>query len=133
MFAAWAEPEAKARWFGGGPTETPSSSSTSGSAGGSSAAAPRQTATAYTFEARYQDIVPDERIVYTYDMLPRRTADLRLAGDGGVHARRRRHPADLTEQGAFLDGLDTPAPARAGLAGLLESLAVELRWDPTST
>jgi uncharacterized protein YndB with AHSA1/START domain len=63
VFAAWADPSAKAEWFGGGDFELDfrvggREVSRGGPRGGP----------VHTYEARYQDIVADERIVYTYSM-----------------------------------------------------------------
>src|SRR5215212_10097526 len=68
------------------------SSSTSASAGGNAAGAPRLIGKAYSYEALYQDIVPAERIVYTYDMqleetrisVSLATVELRPVSDNGT-------------------------------------------------
>jgi uncharacterized protein YndB with AHSA1/START domain len=126
VFAAWAQPEAKARWFmqPGGEFELEFR------VGGRefSRGAPPDGAD-YTFEARYQDIVPEERIVYVYDMhlADRRisvslaTVELKPAGDGTRLI--------FTEQGAFLDGLDTPELREQGTGTLLDALGEELRRE----
>jgi uncharacterized protein YndB with AHSA1/START domain len=84
---------------------------------------------AYTYEARYQDIVPDERIVYAYDMhtdgqrisVSLGTVQLKPDGDGTR--------LTYTEQGAYLDGLDTPEQRQQGTGGLFDALAEELARD----
>ena len=104
---------------------SPSTSSTSGSAGGSTTAA-RSEGQEYTYEARYQDIVPDERIVYAYDMhldetrisVSLGTVELESEGDGTR--------LTYTEQGVYLDGLDTPEQRQSGTGGLFDALAEEL-------
>ncbi|MFL5279943.1 MAG: SRPBCC domain-containing protein, partial [Rhodopila sp.] len=71
------------------------------------------------YEARYADIVPDQRIVYTYDMdqggarisVSLATAVLEPAGAGTRLI--------YTEQGASLDGHDSPVQRRQGTGGLL--------------
>jgi uncharacterized protein YndB with AHSA1/START domain len=66
VFAAWAEPAAKTRWFGGGGSGEHELDFRIGGREFSRGSGPDgQT---YTFEARYQDIVADERIVYAYEM-----------------------------------------------------------------
>ena len=69
VFAAWADPEAKARWFASpeewGPDEFELDFRVGGrelSRGGP------QGGPVHTYEARYQDIVADERIIYSYTM-----------------------------------------------------------------
>jgi uncharacterized protein YndB with AHSA1/START domain len=71
--------------------------------------------------------VPDERIVYAYDMhLDDRRISVSLAT---VELKAARAGARLifTEQGAFLDGLDTPEQREQGTGSLLDALAKELR------
>jgi uncharacterized protein YndB with AHSA1/START domain len=72
------------------------------------------------------DIVPDQRIIYAYDMhsdgvrisCSLATIELEPAGDG---TRLR-----ITEQGAFLEGYDDPKLREEGTRQLLESLAGEV-------
>jgi uncharacterized protein YndB with AHSA1/START domain len=129
VFAAWADPVAKASWFGGGESEG-GEFELDFRVGGrelNSGAAPD--GNVYTFEGRYQDIVPDQRIVYSYDMLlgetrisvSLATVELKLEGDGTRLV--------FTEQGAFLDGLDTPAQREQGTGGLLDALGEQLRRE----
>lgn len=80
----------------------------------------------HLFEGVYRDIVPDQRIVYAYDMsldgelisVSLTTIELEPAGDGTT--------LRLTEQGAFLDGVEGPEKRRFGTVELLESLGREL-------
>jgi uncharacterized protein YndB with AHSA1/START domain len=62
VFAAWADPTAKARWFPKADTFDfrvgGQESSRGGPAGGP----------VYSFDAQYQEIVPERRIVYSYVM-----------------------------------------------------------------
>ncbi len=78
------------------------------------------------FKAHYYDIVPNQRIVYSYEMYldEARTsvsvATVQLeADDGGTHLA-------LTEQGAYLDGFDNPGQREAGTKELLDSLGASL-------
>ena len=81
----------------------------------------------FTFEARYADIVPDERIVTTYEMYQDDTrisvslaaVEFQPAGAGTRLV--------YTEHGAFLDGHDTPAARERGTADLLDRLGVVLK------
>jgi uncharacterized protein YndB with AHSA1/START domain len=120
VFAAFADPAAKARWFGpsaevertldfaiGGHERF-----TVGGAGGAS----------YTYDARYEEIVPDTRIVYAYTLdrdetrmsVSVATVEFKSAGASTRLI--------LTEQGVFLDGADTPAEREHGTREMLEKL-----------
>jgi uncharacterized protein YndB with AHSA1/START domain len=129
VFAAWADPAAKARWFGN-PDDGVDEFELDFRVGGrefNRGTAPN--GEAYSFEARYQDIVPDERIVYAYDMhieearisVSLSTVQLSPEDEGTR--------LTYTEQGAFLDGLDTPEQRQQGTGGLLDALGEELRKE----
>jgi uncharacterized protein YndB with AHSA1/START domain len=128
VFAFFADPALKNRWFGchegaehtmdfrvggretyrGGPPGGP----------------------VYTNETRYQDIVPGTRIVYTYDMLCDKdrisvsltTIEFKLDGKGTRLV--------FTEQAAFLDGHDSPAQREHGTREGLDKLAEGLQSEP---
>lgn len=76
----------------------------------------------YTFDAVYRDIVPEERIVYAYDMfmdgkrisVSLATIELTAHGEGTRLV--------FTEQASFLDGLDKPQYREEGTADLLDLL-----------
>lgn len=76
--------------------------------------------------------MPDQRIVYTYDMhldetrisVSLATVEFEPAGAGTRLV--------FTEQGAFLDGLDTPAQREQGTGELLDALGGELRREPAT-
>ena len=74
----------------------------------------------------FHDIVPEQRIVYTYEMYADETrisvsvATVQFRGhDEATHL-------VLTEQGVFLDGHDTVAQREEGTRSLLDSLAAVL-------
>jgi uncharacterized protein YndB with AHSA1/START domain len=80
----------------------------------------------YRYDARYYDIVPDQRIIYSYDMyadgarisVSVATIEFVTTADGTA--------LTWTEQGAYLDGFDgadAPHLRREGTAEMLESLA----------
>jgi uncharacterized protein YndB with AHSA1/START domain len=69
-FAAWADPKAKARWFVGSDAHLELDFRVGGREH-SQGSAPD--GSAYSYEALFQDIVPAQRIVYTYDMLLQET------------------------------------------------------------
>lgn len=130
VFAAWADPAIKHRWFGyPEPWETVRYDldfrlggreiDRGGPAGGP----------VYTYDALYQEIVPERRIVFTYAMdhdetrvsVSLATVELAPAG-GGTRL-------ILTEQAAFLDGRDSPAQREQANAGILDELDAVLRRD----
>src|SRR4029079_1343654 len=152
VFAAWAEPAAKASWFTPGPgfghaldfriggreeaTRGPGRRPGIGHEldfriGG------REVATGgpdggpvMTFETFYRDIVPDQRIVYTSTLstetdlmtVSLTTVEFTPGADGGTRL-------VLTEQGAFLDGREQPAWREQGTADQLEALAGQLKTE----
>jgi uncharacterized protein YndB with AHSA1/START domain len=132
VFSAWADPTAKRRWFGsaeegGGEFELDFRED-----GRELNRGAGPDGRSYTFEARYHEILPEERIVYAYDMhledtrisVSLATVQLEPEGDGTL--------LTFTEQGAFLDGHDTPAQREQGTGGLLDALGAELRGEPAS-
>lgn len=129
VFAAWADAAAKARWFTEpgewvvGPVELDfrvggREVQRSGPEGGP----------VHTYRAIYWDIVANERIVYTYEMLIDETrvsvslATIELETDGGTRL-------VLTEHGAFLDGLVSPTGREQGWGSLLDALPRALQED----
>jgi uncharacterized protein YndB with AHSA1/START domain len=123
VFAAWADPAAKARWFTGteewdvGPHELDFR------VGGREVNSSRpEGGPVHIYNAIYWDIVPDERIVYSYEMLldERRisvslaTVQFSAEGDGTRLV--------YTEQGAFLDGFEPEGPREEGMGALLDAL-----------
>jgi uncharacterized protein YndB with AHSA1/START domain len=127
VFEAWSDPAAKARWFG--PPQKPQGAySLDFQIGGREHLSIEQTAgPTYTFDAVYQDIVPGQRIIYTYDMhrdqerisVSVATVEIEKLGAGTR--------LTLTEQGVFLDGLDTPAEREHGTNALMDALGTVLR------
>ncbi|MGH2960810.1 MAG: SRPBCC family protein [Solirubrobacterales bacterium] len=125
VFAAWAEPDAKGRWFGDS-SQGVEEFELDFRIGGREFNRGTVEGQAYTFDARYQDIVPDERIVYAYDMhiddsrISVSLATVEMKPDGAGTR------LTYTEQGAYLDGLDTPEQRQQGTGGLFDALAEEL-------
>jgi uncharacterized protein YndB with AHSA1/START domain len=124
-FAAWADPEAKARWF----VDSEAHLELDFRVGGRERS--RGTAPdgrAYSYESLYQDIVQAQRIVYTYDMLLEETrisvslatVEFTPVGDSGTRL-------VFTEQGAFLDGHESPARRAEGMGSLLDALDKEVQ------
>jgi uncharacterized protein YndB with AHSA1/START domain len=124
VFAAWADPAAKARWFAapGGEHELDFR------VGGREVNRGRQgDGPLLKFESHYQDIVEGERIVYsstlhseqTLTTVSLTTVELGEADEGTRLV--------LTEQGTYLDGHEEPAWREQGTAGWLAALDTELR------
>jgi uncharacterized protein YndB with AHSA1/START domain len=119
VFAAWSDPQAKARWFGDSEGEFELDFRVGGWERGRGTLPDGRE---YAFEAHYSDIVPNRRIVYTYDMhvdgirisVSVATAEFEPESDGTRLV--------FTEQGAFLDGHETPARREQGMGSLLDSL-----------
>lgn len=81
-----------------------------------------------TFDAIYHDIIPNERIVYTYEMhLDDRKISVSLATMQLKPAGASRTTLMVTEQGAFLDGYDDAGSREHGTGFLLDRLGASLR------
>ncbi|HEY1594017.1 MAG TPA: SRPBCC family protein [Thermoleophilaceae bacterium] len=136
VFAAWASREAKSQWFGS-PGDNNGNYELDFRVGGRESwrggqGGPTGKST-FSFDAIYQDIVEDERIVYAYDMhmddqrisVSLTTIELE-AVDGGTRL-------TMTEQGAFLDGLDQPDRREGGSGTLLDQLGEVLARATANT
>jgi len=128
VFAAWAQPELKARWFKAPPDKsTETRRKQDFRVGGSEQLSAAWTGS-YTshFDAYYLDIVPNERIIYAYHMhlddkhISASLATVQFKAEGSGTR------LILTEQGAFLDGYDDSGSREKGTAGLMDKLAAEL-------
>jgi uncharacterized protein YndB with AHSA1/START domain len=126
VFAAWADPGAKARWFAGPGSEHQLDFRVGGR---EMARGRREDGTVLTFESLYRDVVPGERIVYTSVLssgervatVSITTVELSAAGGGTRLV--------LTEQGTFLDGAEHPTWREQGTSGQLDALAAELKGN----
>ena len=79
-----------------------------------------------TFDAVYFDVVPDERLVYSYEMrLDDRKISVSLA-TMQIEAEPGGARLTVTEQGAFLDGYDDSGSRERGTGSLLDKLAASL-------
>lgn len=128
VFNAWVDPAAKADWFIG-PTEFVTGGHTLDFkvGGREHFSISKPDGPSYVYEARYQDIVADRRIVYTYEM---RCDGTRISVS---LATAEILPADdktwliYTEQVVFLDGGDKLEYREQGMRTLLENLAETLQ------
>lgn len=126
VFAAWASEQAKAAWF----VDVPEGATLDEPlaldfrvGGRERLAVTMSDGTEIAYEGCYQDIVPDERIVATTLMYNNRqrmsvtVATIELTPvEGGTRL-------VLTEQGAYLDGLDEPKWREVGTRQQLANLA----------
>jgi uncharacterized protein YndB with AHSA1/START domain len=126
VFKAWSDPKARDRWFVAADGWKVSEYSHDFRVGGREVGRFSQTGkNIYTNDTHYQDIVPDNRIIFAYTMakdgenISASVATVELKPEG------KRTRLIYTEQGAFLDGLDTPASREAGWHDLLSSLGKE--------
>jgi len=126
-FAAFASEEAKNAWGDTGDLESADGvTEFDFRVGGRERFSHRWHSTVYRYDALYYDIVPDQRIVYSYEMyaddarisVSVATIEFAKSSDGTA--------LTWTEQGAYLDGIDGPqAPAlrTEGTAEILDGLA----------
>ena len=130
VFKAWADPGAKARWFKGPEEWKEDIREMEFRVGG------RERlrgiwpdGRASDFSGHYHDIVPDQRIVYAYEMrvgeqrisVSLATVEFRPDGAGTRLV--------FTEQMACLEGLEDPAGREKGTRALLDRLDVMLKRE----
>jgi uncharacterized protein YndB with AHSA1/START domain len=127
VFRAWADPELKARWFAGSVDALKAGYDLDFRVGGREVnRGGPPGGPVYTFESRFHDIVPDQRIVYTYEMHADEDRISVSVATVQFHSEEARTRLVLTEQGVFLDDLDTVAQREEGTRSLLDSLAASL-------
>jgi uncharacterized protein YndB with AHSA1/START domain len=122
VFAAWANPEAKAQWF-------PKADEFDFQVGGREVNRGTHEGVTYTYDAHYQDIVPDQRIAYTSIMdrdetrisVSVTTVEFQQSATGTRLI--------YTEQGAFFDGEDKPEYREQGTKSFLDALDVVLQRE----
>jgi uncharacterized protein YndB with AHSA1/START domain len=127
VFRAWSDPAAKAQWFAGPKDWTQQRrdmdfriGGREHLSGGPPGAAP------HVFDAIYYDIVPNERIIYGYDMHIGETrisvslATVELKSEGKATR------LVFTEQAVFLDGFDDSGSRERGSGVLLDQLGTAL-------
>lgn len=128
VFAAFATPEGKARWFGGsdGSWEEVDRAWDFRPGGHEVLAGRWQNGVTHRFDATYYEIIPDTRIVYAYEMhlddarISVSLATIEIFADG-TGARLK-----ITEQGAFFDGYDDNGSRERGTLELIDRLGRSL-------
>jgi uncharacterized protein YndB with AHSA1/START domain len=131
VFAAWADPATKARWFAGPDAEHELDFRVGGREIVHRPA--REGHPDLRFETVYQDIVADERIVYASALhsddrpatVSLTTVEFHAAGEGTQLV--------LTEQAAFLDGQEQPSWREQGTSAWLDALTGELQQAAAGT
>jgi uncharacterized protein YndB with AHSA1/START domain len=127
VFAAWATVDAKTQWFGNEEGIEPVGEHTLDfRVGGGEHFSAKAEGMLFDFDATYYDIVENERIVWSYDMrmdgrrisVSLATVEISPAAGGAKLV--------ITEQGAFLDGLDTNEQREEGTRQFLDNLAAYL-------
>ena len=133
VFAAWADPAAKSRWFACHDEWENIHYELDFRVGGReiNRVGPKG-GEVHSFEGRYHDIVPGQRIIYAYEMhlddrkisVSLATVELKPEGKGTRLI--------FTEQVTFLDGYDDPAGREEGTRIGLDNLDAELRREVAS-
>jgi len=121
VFAAWADPKKKHSWFGAA-TGNPPPVFEFRPGGRELLSGEMPNGQTHRFDVTYEDIVPENRIIYSYDMhMNGRKISVSLAAieftptGSGTHLR-------LTEYGLYLDGLDNMEQRRHGTIHLIDQL-----------
>jgi uncharacterized protein YndB with AHSA1/START domain len=133
VFAAFADPAKKRRWYAEGDNRQPEVYELDFRVGGTERTQSRLgpntpfPGTAVTNHTIYQDIVPNRRIVFAYTMTlgeNRISASLAtvefLSSDSGTKL-------VFTDQGAFFEGSDGPKMREEGWSHILDGLAAEVK------
>ena len=128
VWAALTDPMAKQKWFGGPPGKWQElERHMDVRVGGTERAKGRwEGGTVSTFDAIYHDVVPLQRLVYSYVMhldakkISVSLATMQLVAEG------RKTTLKVSEQGAFLDGYDDAGSREQGTGFLLDMLGASL-------
>lgn len=130
VFHAFADPDAKARWFTHPDEWVSDEGSMDFRVGGRETVSGGPNAgPVHSFSSIYLDIVPNERIVYTYEM---HMDDVRTSVSLATiefFPDERGTRLVMTEQGAFLDGHDDAGGRKEGTELLLDALGAALTRD----
>jgi uncharacterized protein YndB with AHSA1/START domain len=127
VFRAWADPVLKARWFAGSAEALGAGYELDFQVGGHEVnRGGPPGGPVFRYESQFRDIVPEQRIVYTYEMFADEARISVSVGTVEFHSHDATTQLVLTEQGVFLDGHDTAAQREEGTRSLLDSLAATL-------
>jgi uncharacterized protein YndB with AHSA1/START domain len=129
LFQAFADKRLKQLWFKG-PTDDGNGEHTLDFHEGGSelSRGSFHDGTVHTFQAQYYEIIPDERIIYTYEMhLGEQRISVSLATIEFQAVSNNSCQLTLHESGAFLDGFDKPEIRQQGTMQLLDALEASLK------
>jgi uncharacterized protein YndB with AHSA1/START domain len=133
VFAAWTSAAAKSHWFVGAPGWQAQVRELDFRVGGrEQLIGGRPDGSVGKFDARYHEIVPNERIVYVYDMY---TDDVQISTSlATIEFGERGQGTELviTEQGVFLDGRDAARSREQGTNILIDQLERALQHPPAA-
>lgn len=137
VYRAWVEPAAKARWFNGPADKwTEAVREMDVRVGGRDRLIGKfMDGSESRFEAQYFDVVPEKRLVYTYDMywqgkkISVSLASVEFVAQGKDSNRGTK--LIVTEQHAFLDGYEDGGSRERGTLGLIDNLEVALGGGDT--
>jgi uncharacterized protein YndB with AHSA1/START domain len=122
IFRAWSDPKIKGRWFGDPEKESFADVFDFSVGGRELRTGTLGDGTRYAIDILYYDIVPDQRIVYAFDVEINGTRNsvsvtaitFEQSGDGTT--------LSITEHGAFLDGHESPIGREGGANFILDRL-----------
>jgi uncharacterized protein YndB with AHSA1/START domain len=128
VFRAWSDPVLKARWFPGSAEALGTGYELDFRVGGREVnRGGPPGGPIYAYVSEFRDIIPDQRIVYTYEMS---ADDVRISVSVATvlfNSHDATSQLIVTEQGVFLDGHDTVAQREEGTRSLLDSLEDSLK------
>lgn len=126
VFTALAEPSLKVLWFDLSGNGNPDYRGYFRVGGMERFRTPDGVRPAFTYDAQYRDIVENERIVTTYEMSMDGQRTSVAVATVQLHATPAGTDLVYTEQGAYLDELDSPDSRRTGTASQLDNFATLL-------
>jgi uncharacterized protein YndB with AHSA1/START domain len=130
VFAAWADPKIKGKWYGDPNKESVADVFEFRVGGRELRTGEVESGQTYSLDSRYYDIVENERIVHAYEVIINgartsvsvATVEFKPQGKGTQLI--------VTEQGAFLDGIENPDERIGGTEFVLDRLRDVLAGRP---
>ena len=129
VWQALTEPQAKARWFAGSADtwELVERQMDVRDGGRERLRGRWASGRVTTFDAVYQDVVPNERLIYCYQMFLDEVKISVSLATVQLEATARGTRLKVAEQGAFLDGYDDAGKRQHGTGILLDKLGASLK------